>query len=225
MVRGRLVLFTVAVAVGALATAVQPASAQLRTDFLTAGMVRQQPPPPPGGSNQVRHEGVGIGAKLGPIFTSFSQANKSFKSNTGFEGGIFFGGNRPGLIGVMGEILYARKGQEQAGLPKIELHYLEIPILARVNVGSQSLNGISVYGLVGPVFDILLKGAQNGVNVKKNYESLDVGVLIGAGVEITRFLVEGRYNIGVKNVLKSTGASSTDVKSRSFALLFGVRFN
>ena len=211
-------------AVCAVAVSAQPARAQQpQAEFLTAGMVGQAPPP--GGSSQARHEGVGIGAKIGPIWSSFSQANKSFKNNSGFEGGIFFGGNRPGTIGVMGEILYAKRGQEQAGQTKIDLHYLEIPILVRINAGSQSLSGVSVYGLVGPVFDILLKGEQNGVNVKKNYESLDLGVLVGAGVEITRFLIEGRYNIGVKNVLKSTGGASSDVKSRTFAVLVGVRFN
>ena len=226
MVRGRVVLLVAAATVLAVGLAAQPASAQQpRSDFLTAGIVAQQPPPPPGDADQARHEGVGIGVKVGPIWSSFSQANSNFKSNTGFEGGIFFGGNRPGTVGVMGEILYAKRGQEVTGLPKTDLYYLEIPVLVRINAGSQSLSGVSVYGLVGPVFDILLKGKQNNVDVKSNYESLDLGVLIGAGVEITRFLIEGRYNIGVRNVLKSTGGASSDIKSRTFAVLVGFRFN
>ena len=40
---------------------------------------------------------------------------------------------------------------------ELKIHYLEIPVLARVNVGSGSLNGMLVYGVVGPVFDIKLK--------------------------------------------------------------------
>ena len=40
---------------------------------------------------------------------------------------------------------------------------------------------------------------------KSNYESLDLGILAGAGIEVTRFLVEGRINWGLKNVLKNTG--------------------
>lgn len=95
-----------------------------------------------------------------------------------------------------------------------------------MNIGSANKNkGAIVYGLGGPVFDILLQSKLAGVDVKSKYESLDMGILIGAGVEVSRFLSEGRYNIGLKNVLKASGAGSTDVKSKSFAVLAGVRFN
>ncbi len=171
-------------------------------------------------------EGFGIGFKIGPIFSSFNQANTSFSNNNGFEGGLFFGGNRTGTVGVMGDLLYAKKGSKNAsGTTTVDLHYIEIPILLRVNVGSRSRSSISVYGLAGPVFDILLKGEQGNLDVKSNYESLDLGVLVGAGIEVTRFLVEGRYNIGMKNVLKGGGGTASDIKSRSFAVLFGLRFN
>ena len=118
---------------------------------------------------------------------------------TGWEGGIWFGGNRGGNVGVMGEILYAKKKQQVTGVTgSTTLQYLEIPILLRINAGSRSRNGVSVYGLIGPVFDINLKAKQGNFDVKSNYESLDLGILGGVGVEITRFLVEGRYNKGLQ---------------------------
>jgi len=201
------------------------------TAFLTAGMVEQATPPPGGGSAPA--SGFGIGAKIGPLWSSFDSATVgsktvNFDTSTGWEGGIWFGGNRGGRVGVMGEVLYAKKKQEVADQTgsSTSLKYLEIPILLRVNIGSRSRNGISIYGLVGPVFDINLKAEANGVDVKKGYESLDIGILGGAGIEITRFLVEGRYNHGLRNVLKSTDvASASDIKTHSFAVLFGVRFN
>jgi len=196
------------------------------TAFLTAGIVEQAPPPGGGGP---RAEGFGVGAKIGPLFTSYSAASCDgcFNTNTGWEGGIWFGGNRGGRVGVMGEVLYAKKKQEAAGLTgSTSLQYLEIPILMRINVGSRSRNGISVYGLVGPVFDVNLKASIGDRDVKSNYESLDFGILGGVGVEITRFLVEGRYNHGLRNVLKSDNATSFgDIKTHSFAVLFGLRFN
>ncbi|MEQ1869620.1 MAG: porin family protein [Vicinamibacterales bacterium] len=170
-------------------------------------------------------EGFGIGVKIGPLFTSYSQANQSFNTDTGWEGGIWFGGNRGGRVGVMGEILYAQKKKSTGSLTGTTLQYLEIPILARINVGSRSRSGVSVYGLVGPVFDINLKAKLNNVDVKSQYESLDLGILGGVGVEVTRFLVEMRYNKGLKNVLKGGGGNTTDITSHSFAVLFGVRFN
>jgi hypothetical protein len=196
--------------------------------FLTAGMVEQQAPPPGGGGP--RAEGIGIGAKVGPIFTSYSAAScdSCFNTNTGLEGGIWFGGNRGGRIGVMGEVLYAKKKQEVSGslTGSTSLQYLEIPILTRINIGSRSRNGISIYGLVGPVFDINLKASIGDTDVKSNYESLDLGILGGVGIEITRFLVEGRFNHGFRNVLKSDNAAAFgDIKTNSFAVLFGLRFN
>jgi Outer membrane protein beta-barrel domain len=196
------------------------------SSFLTAGMVQQAPPPGGGGAPA---SGAGIGLKLGPLFTSYSAASCDgcFNTNTGFEGGIWFGGNRGGRVGVMGEVLYAKKKQEGSGLTgSTSLQYLEIPILARINIGSRSRNGISIYGLVGPVFDINLKASIGDRDVKSNYESLDLGLLGGVGIEITRFLVEGRFNQGLRNVLKSDNAAAFgDIKTRSFAVLFGFRFN
>ena len=81
------------------------------------------------------------------------------------------------------------------------------------------------YAIGGPVADILLKSALNGVDVKSHYESLDLGIIGGAGVEISRFLVEARMNWGIKNVAKASGGGVTDIKTRSFAVLAGFRLN
>jgi len=237
----RSVFVTALLTASTVAVATLPAGAQTREGllltgqtssdtnpaFLTAGMVRQAPPPP-GGSGP-RAEGFGIGAKIGPIFTSYDAASCDgcFNTNTGWEGGIWFGGNRGGRVGVMGELLYAKKKQEGSGLTgSTTLQYLEIPILMRINIGSRSRNGVSVYGLAGPVFDVNLKASLNGLDVKSRYQSLDLGVLFGGGIEITRFLVEGRFNKGLRNVLDSDNAGSiSDIKTKSFAVLFGLRFN
>ena len=42
-----------------------------------------------------------------------------------------------------------------------------------------------------------------GMKAAKN--SLDLGIIGGAGVEISRFLVEARMNWGIKNVAKASG--------------------
>ena len=125
----RSVFLTAVLTASAVVVATLPAGAQTRegllltgkasvsdtgnTTFLTAGMVEQATPPPPGGGGP-RAEGFGIGAKIGPLFTSYSAAScdDCFNTSTGWEGGIWFGGNRGGRVGVMGEILYAKKKQE-----------------------------------------------------------------------------------------------------------------
>jgi len=236
----RSVVFVVIVALVALVTFAGSARAQatdssqgtalsaVADDMTDAGFqagAPATPPPPPPAASYPHSEGFGIGAKIGPLFSSYSNATTSFDTKTGWEGGIWFGGNRGGVVGVEGEVLYAQKNQQCTGCTGTTLQYLEIPILVRVNIGSHSRNGVSVYGLVGPVFDVNLKAKQNNLDVKSNYESLDYGILGGVGIEITRFLVEARYNWGLLNIAKNSIGSTTDIKSRSFAVLFGVRFN
>jgi hypothetical protein len=200
-------------------------NATLNSDFLVHGLAT--PPAAQGQSSngQGRHDGVGIGVKGGFLWPSFAEAQGAgFKDDSGWLFGVFFGGNRPGVVGLMGEVQYGLKKGSLAN-NTLKQYFLEIPILARINVGTNSLNGVSVYGLVGPVFDINLQTTLNDIKIEDKYESLDIGLLIGGGVEITRFLVEARYNQGFKNVLKSEGGGASDLKSHSFAIEVGVRFN
>lgn len=188
--------------------------------FLVAGMAQSQ-------NRSVHSQGFGFGVKGGLLFSTFSQANVNYKNNNGYEVGVFFGGNRPGAFGVMGEVLYAKKGAKGSqSIQTLDNYYLEIPVLLRLNLGSSNKNtGAIVYAIGGPVFDVLLKSQLDGVDVKSNYQSLDLGIIGGAGIEVSRFLVEGRYNWGLRNVLKASGGTATEVKNRSFALLAGIRFN
>ena len=178
-------------------------------------------------SGSSRHDGFGVGVKGGYIYPSFSNARSDFDASAGWQLGIFFGGNRPGVLGVMGEILYGMQNVPGPAFGTAEQFFLEIPILMRLNIGTNSLNGISFYGIAGPVFDVNLKTEQNNLDVKSNYNSLDVGLIAGGGVEITRFFIEARYNWGFKNILQSNSSITNvqDLNTRRFATMVGFRFN
>ena len=171
-------------------------------------------------------DGVGVGAKIGPLFPSVSSDNiKSFKNRTGWMGGIWFGGNRSGDVGIQGEVMYARKNVPDQLGRDLDLYYLEIPIMLRLNFGSSNRERVAGYIIAGPAFDVNLKSELQGIEIKDLYEDLDIGVIGGAGVEITRFLIEARYNWGLRNVINGNLATTTEIKTRTFAILFGVRFN
>lgn len=122
-------------------------------------------------------------------------------------------------------MLYAKKGAA-LGSSTVDLHHIEVPVLARLNIGSANRNaGLVFYGIGGPVFDLRLMARQDDFDVKSNYESTDLGVIAGAGLELSRLLVEARYNWGLRNIAKASGGAQTDLKSRSFAVLAGIRFN
>jgi hypothetical protein len=174
-------------------------------------------------------QGVGIGAKIGPLWSSLSEADvdDAFENRTGWIGGLFIGGNRAGRVGVGVDILYARKGANETGSDQsVTLDYLNVPIYARVNIGSPSRGGASVYGIAGLDLNFLIKSKLgSGEDIKDNFNSADYGLALGLGVEITRFLVEGRYTRGLGNIAKHDVDFDTDVKTKSFAIMFGVRFN
>lgn len=172
------------------------------------------------------HDGIGVGIKAGPLFSNINSdvISSPLDTRTGWIGGLFFGGNRPGIVGVGADVLYARK---KVGTPAGDLtfDYLEVPVYLRVNAGTRSLNGFNVYGLVGPAFDFRLKGKLNFEDSPADQmQEIDVGVTAGAGIEITRFIVEGRYTQGFRNLGKDL-TQNDKITTKSFAVMFGVRFN
>jgi hypothetical protein len=237
----RPVILTAALTLGALVATALPASAQqtpglfqsaedraeaanfVSPNFLTAGFTAAAAQ-----ARSQNQQGFGFGIKGGFLFSSAKSAQLDFSSKGGTAIGIFFGGNRTGAVGVMGEILLAQRKLAEKGSDDddvVKVNYIEIPILARVNIGSSSVNGLSFYGLLGPVFDIKLKAKQGDFDFDDNYQSFDIGVIAGGGVEFLRFIAEARYNWGLRNVAGGDLADTTKVKTRTFMVLFGFRIN
>ena len=96
----------------------------------------------------------GVGIKFGPAFANFSSEALDFKTRTGVHGGIFFGGNRDGVLGVQTEVNWLRKNVERVGGPNIRIDYLQVPVLLRLNAGSGSTSGFVAYGIVGPAIEL-----------------------------------------------------------------------
>jgi hypothetical protein len=165
------------------------------------------------------------GIKFGPTFTKFSSDALDFKTRTGLHGGIFFGGNRPGPIGIQSEINWIRKNTatEVSG-QNIRIDYLQVPVLLRVNVGTDSPNGFAVYGIAGPAVNVKIGDDIEGVTIDDGFEGADVSLVFGGGVEVTRIIIEGRYEKGLRRINKSF-SDFTDIKSSAFTILFGIRFN
>lgn len=171
-------------------------------------------------------EGIGVGLKGGLLFSSldFGRNDDFLENRTGLIGGLFIGGNRGGLLGVEADIFYARKGSRLPTNRDLDLHMLEIPVLLRVNAGSRSLAGVSLYGLAGPAMNFRLKSEFDGLDIVDSTEGYDVNLVFGGGIEVTRFLAEVRYNHGLRNISKNL-SQSNEIKTRAWALLIGVRFN
>jgi hypothetical protein len=179
-------------------------------------------------------EGIGFGLEVGLTRDTItaSDAENLIDSRTGLLAGIWFGGNRNGTLGFMGEISYVVKGaKESVGDGELKLTYVEIPALIRINLGQTSNKwGLIVYPLFGPVVDINLKATDgDGNDVKDFFNGYDIGIIGGVGVEVARIGVEVRMNWGLKTLEKGeeegTFTGLTDTKNKSLQILAKIRLN
>ena len=98
---------------------------------------------------------------------------------------------------------------------------MQVPALQRLNFGSSSASGPSVYGIAGPALDLRFADDLD-LNID-TIESVNASIVAGIGFEIARFIIEGRGSWGFRNITKDSAI--LDVKQKTFAILFGVRFN
>ncbi len=184
----------------------------------------------PARAQQHHNGGVGFGLEAGITRASLDDTHSAtdfFKTRSGYLLGIWFGGNRDGLLGLMGEISYQeRKNETLAG--DFKAKYLEIPALVRINLGAKNKNGLLIYPMVGPVVDIQLKSTLNDFDIKDNFNGFDFGIIGGVGVEVARIGIEARMNWGRKT-LEKTGAGTfgglVDTKSTTAQVLVKIRLN
>jgi hypothetical protein len=170
-------------------------------------------------------DGFGIGAKAGYVYSglSFSDAKDVFNSDSGWMAGLFFGNKAP--VGVLAELNYLRKRVTDAATgARTDLNYLDIPVLIKFNIGSTRANGVSFYIMGGPGFDFKVGDSVSSIARVQNYENFDFTLIAAGGLEITRFIIEGRGQWGLTNIAVNQ-LSTGDLHSHSFLLLFGVRFN
>jgi len=112
--------------------------------------------------------------------------------------------------------------------------YLEIPILCRFSLPTEGarpyfLGGFALGIKMGSSFNWTLSGSESGNYTveAKDFDSyvkgMDLGAVIGAGVEFGPALVEARYTMGLSNLPDISGESA-DLKNRAFYLLAGFGF-
>lgn len=168
----------------------------------------------------------GIGITFGPTFSTFSNDVLDFDSRVGYQGGLFFGGNRDGVIGVQGELNWIRKRSTAAALgadiADIRIDYVQIPVLLRLNAGTRNTSGFALYGVVGPAFEVKVADEVEGFT-GDFFEGGDVALVFGGGIEVARILVEGRFQKGLRRI-NNNFTDISELKSQAFTILFGIRF-
>ncbi len=204
-------------------------------DFgVTKPLVLQNPAPARGQQATVQVQeadaGLGFGVIYGIVRPSFNDEDAQFSlsNKTGWKVGIFFGGNRDGTVGFWGKLLYKVKkagvgDEDDEDAPEIETKYLEIPAGFRVNFGSSSRNSIGGFVDFGGVVDINIAKLDDA-NIPEDYLGTEIGSYFGVGVEITRLIVELRWDRMVKSFY-DPAAGFESIKGHEFEVEFMFRIN
>lgn len=179
------------------------------------------------------------GVKAGVNLTYLDGGDvKSTDSKIGFSVGGFLTYRINKLIAVQPEVLITQKKANSekdvnwgTWKYKLDLWYLEIPVLVKVAIPVKSSLNPSVFG--GPAFALKLSGKgksefTEGVwdRVVGGLESYDFGVIFGADVEFTlgffqkgKFTADVRYNLGLTKI-----NTEKDIKTRAFTFMLGYIF-
>lgn len=163
--------------------------------------------------------GVKGGLNLSNLYTSDASSSDMI---VGFNLGVFNKIPVSSFLAVQPEFYVTTKGASVSynnlfadGIAKFNLTYLEVPVLCVVNV-TRLLNV-----QFGPYVAYLVDGkVKNGSNVnlfnfEKNinvndYNRIDAGVALGAGLEVGTITMGARYNLGMTKVGKTKSFLGTD---------------
>jgi hypothetical protein len=154
-------------------------------------------------------QGFKVGVKVGSNLTKVSGKSFNDEYDLGYQLGAFTEIDFSKKLGIQPEVLFSQVNTTRSNdysdiynnvfaannTNKIQLKYLSIPILLRYNVGKLvTLN-------LGPQFSVLIDEKENLLKNGSNaFKSGDLSMVGGVNLNLMRFRVYGRYNVGLSNI-------------------------
>jgi hypothetical protein len=157
----------------------------------------------------VNAQRLDLGAKLGANLTKIDGVSFSNGYELNYQVGAFAEIDFSKNWGIQPELLFSQTtskvdsgwhaiyGEAAGSLinTDVKLNYLNIPVLLRINAG----NMLTFH--VGPQFSILMNHNESLVtNGKDAFKKGDLAAVLGAQINISKFRIYGRYNIGLANI-------------------------
>jgi hypothetical protein len=169
----------------------------------------------------------GFGFKAGYNLSNLggltNQANvKDAKSLSGYHAGLF-GQVKIAIITLQLDAVYSTQGatviDASNAETKYENNYVNLPLVAKVNLGP-------IFVLGGLQYGILTSSKINGVKDDNGvfFEKSDLAIPLGVGINIKKVTVEGRYNLGISNVNNLAVSDDDNLVNAVFQLSAGLRF-
>lgn len=161
---------------------------------------------------------VQLGLEAGANFSNFIGDSADIGTLTdkrlGFIGGGYLSINLSPSFAIRPEVLYEQKGAQVSGSStQLQLDYVEVPVLLKIGLGTPIINPNILLGAsVG--WNVLAQSTSGGS--VSNINQSDVALIGGVELDIDRFNVSGRYELGMQNV-----TSGSNVQNGTITLLAG----
>ena len=145
-----------------------------------------------------------IGIKGGGVFSNISKVDNT-KQKLGFVLGLYIEAYIPASsISIQPEFLYARYGAANSEQDaKVVLDYIQVPVLAKYNLG---LLGEKVKPSIylGPYVGFISKAEQEVNSEKTDLEPVvkdaEIGFLLGTGIKLNSMGLDLRYTQGLSSI-------------------------
>ncbi len=127
---------------------------------------------------------------------------------------------------IQPEALFMMKGAEyDDGATSAKLNYIEVPVLAKLGFMNQSPAHPSIF--LGPSLAFNASSKQESdageIDVKDNTNPVDLGVVVGAGLDFQNLGIDVRYTRGLTNANDVEG-SDTEVTNSVISIMGSFRF-
>lgn len=167
----------------------------------------------------VAQASVSLGLKAGLNFANVnaSSLTQTYNSRTGYHAGAFVNIKLTKLA-IVPEVIYSVQGSDVStatSSSSLELAYVNIPILVKFYL----VGGLNLQA--GPQFGFLASATDGGTDVKSFLKGSDTSVALGAGFDVSKFVIDARYNLGLSEIQDSASLSAS--KNQVFQLSVGFK--
>lgn len=147
------------------------------------------------------------------------------KGKIGLVGGAEFGYNINETFGITAGLLYTMQGCKDKDVDaNFNLDYINVPVLANVYVAP----GLALKA--GPQIGFLTRAKLDDVDMKDVCNTIDFSIPVGVSYEISDFVIDFRYNIGITSVSKNKEIKAdvieieSDRKTRNSVVMLTVGY-